>query len=120
MRIFMNLVSVFLITLVAYFASLNAKVGIDVVLMGFRSHKTFLVQTESVYLILGIFFIGILVGIIWTSAFCIQLQAKLKEYKRKLEKTSVQTDEGSSRVAVLESKIETLEKALEKALNKDN
>lgn len=49
-----------------------------------------------------------------------KVQNSLKEYKRKLEKTSVNAECDNSRVAVLESKIQVLEKALENALNKDN
>ena len=42
---------------------------------------------------------------------------KINSYKRELEKESIASDENSSRVKVLESKIEVLEKALENALN---
>lgn len=40
------------------------------------------------------------------------------EYKRELEKKSIDKDENSSKIKVLESKIEVLEKALQDALNK--
>ena len=43
---------------------------------------------------------------------------KLNSYKRELEKESIVSCESSSRVKVLESKIEVLEKALENALKK--
>ena len=43
---------------------------------------------------------------------------KLNSYKRELEKESITSSENSSRVKVLESKIEVLEKALENALKK--
>ncbi len=43
---------------------------------------------------------------------------KLNSYKRELEKESISSTEASSRVKVLESKIEVLEKALENALKK--
>ena len=43
---------------------------------------------------------------------------KLNSYKRELEKESIASTESSSRVRVLESKIEVLEKALENALKK--
>lgn len=39
-------------------------------------------------------------------------------YKRRLEKESINSSESSSKVKVLESKIEVLEKALENALKK--
>ncbi len=59
---------------------------------------------------------GILAGILWAASFYLSNKAKLKEYKRQLEKTSVQSEEESSRVVVLEEKIKVLEKALESAL----
>lgn len=43
---------------------------------------------------------------------------KINSYKRELEKESIASTESSSRVKVLESKIEVLEKALENALKK--
>lgn len=42
----------------------------------------------------------------------------ITEYKRELEKKSIDKDENSSKIKVLESKIEVLEKALQDALNK--
>lgn len=47
-----------------------------------------------------------------------QNKEKESAYERKLEKTSVSKDESSSKVKVLEAKIEVLEKALEDALKK--
>ena len=44
--------------------------------------------------------------------------SKLNMYKRELEKESVNSDENSARVKVLEAKVEVLEKALENALKK--
>ena len=41
---------------------------------------------------------------------------KLNSYKRELEKESIAADESTSRVKILEQKIEVLEKALENAL----
>ena len=41
---------------------------------------------------------------------------ELEAYKRQLEKQSIFSDESSSKVKVLEQKIEVLEKALENAL----
>jgi predicted exporter len=62
---------------------------------------------------------GVLVGIFYACSFFRPVQKKLKEYQRKLEKTSISSDEESSKVSVLKAKIATLEKALESALNKD-
>jgi len=43
---------------------------------------------------------------------------KLNIYKRELEKESIVSNESSSKIKVLESKIEVLEKALDNALKK--
>ena len=43
---------------------------------------------------------------------------RINTYKRELEKESITSSENSSKVKVLESKIEVLEKALENALKK--
>lgn len=66
---------------------------------------------------LGIFFAGFFLGIIFVLIPFLRVQKRLKEYQRRLEKTSVQSDSDSSKVAVLEAKIATLEKALQSALN---
>lgn len=69
---------------------------------------------------LGIFFAGFFLGIIFVLIPFLRVQKRLKEYQRRLEKTSVQSDSDSSKVAVLEAKIATLEKALQSALDKNN
>lgn len=72
------------------------------------------------YVLIAVFFAGVLLGIIFMSIFYAKSQRKLKEYQRKLEKTSIQSDEGSSKVEVLQAKIEVLEKALKSALEKNS
>lgn len=57
-------------------------------------------------------------GTLWVSASYFEVNDKLKNYKRELEKKSVNSSEKSSQVQVLESKIEVLEKALQNALDK--
>lgn len=63
-----------------------------------------------------IFFAGTLFGIVLMG---LKLRVKnnaLNSFKRELEKESISSTESSSRVKVLEAKIEVLEKALENAL----
>ena len=68
-------------------------------------------------LAIGIVFIcGFLLGIFLMNIMLNMKNDKLSSYKRELEKESIASDENSSRVKVLESKIEVLEKALENAL----
>ena len=105
---------------VIFLASLNTQALVDV---AFWSEKGALVIAHHVSLIqvlLFAFVAGLLTGIFWAAAFYVQTQKKLKEYQRKLEKTSVQSTEDSSKVSVLEAKIEVLEKALQSALDKNN
>lgn len=64
----------------------------------------------------SIFLTGFLFGIVLMLFFLKVKTSKLNTYKRELEKESIQSVESSSRVKVLESKIEVLEKALENAL----
>lgn len=71
-------------------------------------------NTHILYIL--IFFAGFLFGTV-LMMFALKIKSsKLNSYKRELEKESVQSLESSSRVKVLESKIEVLEKALENAL----
>jgi len=63
-----------------------------------------------------IFLCGLLSGLILMSIVLKVKNSKLNTYKRELEKESVRSLDNSSRVKVLESKIEVLEKALENAL----
>lgn len=71
------------------------------------------------FTLISIFFVGVVIGFVIGMLFYLRSQKRLKEYQRKLEKTSVQSSEDTSRVAVLESKIEVLEKALKSALEKN-
>lgn len=63
---------------------------------------------------------GFFSGALWVASFYVTNKIKLKEYQRKLEKTSVSAESESSKVSVLEAKIEVLEKALQSALEKNN
>lgn len=64
------------------------------------------------------FLFGFALGIFLMNLKLIVKNDKLNSYKRELEKESISSTENSSRVKVLESKIEVLEKALENALKK--
>ncbi len=64
------------------------------------------------------FLCGALSGIFLMNIFIYSKNKKINSYARELEKESVISSESSSRVRVLESKIEVLEKALENALKK--
>ncbi len=77
-------------------------------------------QVKFVYLCVGVVCAGFFAGLAWLGADYLSVNAKLKEYQRKLEKTSVSAECDNSKVSVLESKIEVLEKALKSALEKNN
>lgn len=71
------------------------------------------------YILVVAFIDGVLAGFLFLYGYLRDSNFKLKEYQRKLEKTSVSADCDSSKVAVLEAKIEVLEKALKSALDKN-
>ncbi|MDR1327676.1 MAG: hypothetical protein LBJ74_04640 [Heliobacteriaceae bacterium] len=64
------------------------------------------------------YIIAFLVGLGLGLIFYFREKSKLSAYKRELEKTSVAASSGSSKVGVLEAKIQVLEKALQDALSK--
>ena len=71
----------------------------------------------SLYFQLGIFFVfGVVLGVLLMNLLIIVKNKKINIYKRQLEKESINSDENSAKVKVLEAKIEVLEKALENAL----
>ena len=71
----------------------------------------------NTYIISAIIFLsGVLTGILLMGIKLRVKNTKLNSYKRELEKEAISSSENSSRVKVLEPKIEVLEKALENAL----
>ena len=73
----------------------------------------------NTYIIYAVIFLsGVLTGILLMGFKLKVKNSKLNSYKRELEKEAISSSENSSRVKVLESKIEVLEKALENALKK--
>lgn len=114
MRIIFNLVSAAIIFSVIFLASLNFQKAFSFTFWGTNTFNLTLG-----YLMLIILVAGIFSGVFWAGSFYLPHQKKLKEYKKKLEKTSVDSDSSESQVAVLEAKIEVLEKALKSALEKE-
>lgn len=115
MRIFLRLITLFIIIAAAYFASMNTNLTVNLTFWAGKSHSV-----NFVYVVLALLIAGIIAGFAWSWAYYMIADTKLKEYKRKLEQTSVNADCSDSRVNVLESKIEVLEKALKSALEKNN
>ena len=117
MKIFFNLMSIVIVTIVIILGYLNSQTVFDFAFWQEMNNNQLLIFNVNLFQIMLLTFIaGLITGIFWSVAFYLPKQNKLKEYQRKLEKTSVQSDEESSKVAVLEEKIKTLEKALESAL----
>lgn len=65
-----------------------------------------------------VFFCGFLFGVFLMNLKLNVKNDRINTYKRELEKEAITSSENSSKVKVLESKIEVLEKALENALKK--
>lgn len=78
---------------------------------------TFINQTGRIPMI-TMYLLGVALGIFLMNLKLNVKNTQLNSYKRELEKESIASTESSSRVKVLESKIEVLEKALENALKK--
>ena len=95
MIIFLRLISVLCLCIIAYFC--------------------WELQDYKSIIIVGASFIT---GVLFVLSYVLDISRKLKKYKRELEKNSISSDESDSKVKVLESKIEVLEKALKDALNK--
>lgn len=120
MRIFLKLISIIILVAVIWIAVLNSQISFNLLLWGTKDLDAVMHETSLPVVIGVIFFAGILAGVFVEASFCLPVYAKLKEYQRKLEKTSVQSSEDTSKVAVLEAKIKTLEKALQSALEKND
>ena len=71
----------------------------------------------NTYIIYAIIFLsGVSTGILLMGIKLRVKNTKLNSYKRELEKEAISSSENSSRVKVLESKIEVLEKEIKNAL----
>lgn len=114
MRIIFNLVSILIVVMVIFLASMNMQTANFIMGMAKGGNVVYHVALAEILLIF--FVAGTFAGIFWAASFYSPVENKLKEYQRKMEKASVQSDEESSKVAVLEEKIKTLEAALQSAL----
>ena len=114
MKIVLKLISLFIIIAVAFVASQNLHQTIDLTIWGDKIY-----HIDFVYILLATLIAGITAGFTWVLSYHIAVSGKLKEYQKKLEKTSISADSGHSKVSVLEAKIEVLEKALKSALEKN-
>lgn len=116
MKVIFNIISIIIIIAVAFLASLNSQTVFDLSLINAKGVGTIVSNVHFVPVVLLVFILGTIAGVLWATAFYSSTRIKLKEYQRKLEKTSVQSSEDCSKVEVLEAKIATLEKALQSAL----
>lgn len=83
------------------------------VIMGLIAYMAYTLKSEW---IAAVAFGGLVAGVLWMWSYFLAIQDKLKAYKRELEKNSVENSSSTSKVEVLEAKIEVLEKALKNAL----
>lgn len=114
MKIILKLIAIIIIIAMAILASFN-KTVIDLKVW---NEITYHIQVA--HLIMGVLMAGVAAEFAWIWSFYAVAQEKLKEYKRQLEKKSVNVECESSKVDVLEAKIQVLEKALKSALEKNN
>lgn len=83
------------------------------------AHNPKISYTELFYVLLTVATLSMVIGVYIMTFLNIKREKKISEYKRELERRGIDRDESSSKVKVLESKIEVLEKALKDALNKN-
>lgn len=85
------------------------------------THNPNMNHDELFYVIVTTAILFMVLGIYLTKFMGLKQVKQLNEYKRELERRGIAKDESSSKVKVLESKIEVLEKALKEAIkNKEN
>lgn len=120
MKRILNIIMMLLVLFVVFLAMQNSSGVINLTIWGTAGVDDITKSFKLVYVLVGLFAIGFLAGSCWIGSYFFLTQDKLKEYKRKLELTSIGAEHKDSRVNVLESKIEVLEKALKSALEKNN
>lgn len=118
MRIIFNFISILIIVAIISLAFLNNQIVFDLILLASNANFIIYKHVDLMLILLIAFIAGVNVGIFWSAAYYFPMQTKFKEYQKKLEKTSVQSEEESSKVTVLEEKIKVLETALQNAIGK--
>ena len=66
----------------------------------------------------GSFVVGILIGVALSGIYLLKQSEKFSALERRNEKKEIKADSADAKIKVLENKIASLEKALEKALGK--
>jgi uncharacterized membrane protein YciS (DUF1049 family) len=115
MKILLNILAILILAAAGFVAYQNTPTAINFVIL-----KSTYAHLSVGILLIAFLFAGLIAGCFFVTSHYIVSKTKLKEYKRKLEKTAVQSSSDSSKVEVLEAKIVVLEKALKSALEKNN
>jgi hypothetical protein len=114
MRKFWLILGVLIFIDIAYFSFINKGQVLSFSYSPFID--SFSLDSGCSYLLLGLYgALGAYLIGYWHSS---SLNDKIKKQNRNVEKSSIESQESSDRVKVLEGKIETLEKALQEALKK--
>lgn len=120
MRFIFTVISILIVVAVVFLAALNPNILFDFTVWNSDKTHVLTYHVDLIQILLLNFTAGILAGAFFVGSFSFSTKKKLKEYQRKLEKTCIQSTDESSKVAVLEAKIEVLEKALKSALENKN
>ncbi len=128
MRRIINIAAYLLMVALIYIACVNYT---DVAhlqiwgLEGAASLQKFGIPTDAVFrdtrltwIIIGTLLSGIFIGASVVAQFYFAQKEKLEAYKRELERKMITNSSSTSKIEVLESKIKTLEIALQNALKK--
>lgn len=119
MRKLLNLIALVIIVGSIFLLVQNFGQNIDFTVFT-QGNEHFVKKDFDISFLFGSFLaLGFLAGAAIFGGMNLDSKNRLKEYKRKIETVSINADSSDSRVAVLESKIEVLEKALKTALEKN-
>jgi len=113
MKFFLIVFAIFLTIFGVFFAHYNGEPLLNLSLM--YTGISFQISFEAI-MIAGIA-LGILIGLMFMFAGYLTVALENKKLRKRLEKENLFMENSDSRVKVLENKIMTLEKALEKALD---
>lgn len=111
---FFLVISIIETVLIVFFANQNSSILLDLNFNNLNLSTNLFIFSIIIYLL------GIICGVLIMLKAIFLESKKMTSAKRILEKQSVNDDDNKLKIRALENKIQTLEKALDKALNKDN
>lgn len=116
MKIFTLILGILIVLDIMYFSYVNSG---EILTLNYQPLiDNFDVPSGWFYFVMGIY--GLVGGVLISLSKIFSLKDELKKFRRKTEKSTIESEENQDRVKDLEAKIKTLESALKDALNKNN